>query len=962
MKFYLCFVFHFVFEHVLNCCLLDRKKSPHFHIGCHIDGAPPLGHFVPRPAEMDQLQEYLIIENPFLKSPPGKSLRYSCILYGPGGSGKTRLALDFARDNRGDFDSVLWLDASSEHTLKLGMAKHSSRMTTPCDSFADDSGSDVAGSIGSLTEHELTEPQLSRAVAKCSEWLKHQDNTRWLVILDNFDKLPSTTIGSYNPLTYLPEEHGTVLITSRRADVSHLKAIRVKPVGNEIALKILREWCDNDAIMGELLCFSALMTFLVSVANEITTGPVPDRLLYLLGGLPLALAQAGAYMRQMESSAKSYTELYEEEWDDLFSDAEALLDNYEMNSKTTWNISFRAIERESQAAADLLRLWGCIGNKNLWQGLFTSTEPKTGPKLPIGKCPPWLHQLSNKKAKFSSVIQRLLNYSLVDVAHNPSGVNHYSMHPVIHRWASSLSVHHVAESGAQSHYWIRLALELLARTISLSIQQNQQNVQQGIIPHADALRQRIAGVNDADVKEWCKEPSIQDSFHFLGLLYASQGRLVEAKKMYRIALDAYKRHRGERHKSTLRLAATLGALYLNRGNAREAEKLYRSALEGYEALIVQKGTSSNAPGTLCLVRSKYRIVIRLGCLHMRELRFSKAEELLVQGHEGCASELGSDDKLTWEVLGMLAELYRVQGKLDDARGKAMEARDGLQKLCGDHHPLIIDQLKILGQVYSDQLQFDDARETLTEALRRCKTMPGEDHRPTLEIEELLGRLELRVGQFARAEHHLVQALNGYARILGNSHPATLGAATALGMLYSKQLRTSEAATMLGRVLDEYARYSNQGGLDQLRAMSAMADVQLDTNDLDNALVTYQRVIQGYTRIFGSDHKLTLDIATNLATVHARRGNLAEARCAYDDALRHLDASRHHDKLRCRIKSCIAALCVEQGNLAQAETLYRECAEGYTGILGAESPSTLRMMERINDVSRAINAEASRGGE
>jgi tetratricopeptide (TPR) repeat protein len=65
----------------------------------------------------------------------------------------------------------------------------------------------------------------------------------------------------------------------------------------------------------------------------------------------------------------------------------------------------------------------------------------------------------------------------------------------------------------------------------------------------------------------------------LGLLYADQGKLDEAEKMYQRALQEREKAWGPDHTSTLN---TVGNLYANQGKLDEAEEMYQRALQGRE--------------------------------------------------------------------------------------------------------------------------------------------------------------------------------------------------------------------------------------------------------------------------------------------------------------------------------------------------------------------------------------------
>jgi Tfp pilus assembly protein PilF len=79
--------------------------------------------------------------------------------------------------------------------------------------------------------------------------------------------------------------------------------------------------------------------------------------------------------------------------------------------------------------------------------------------------------------------------------------------------------------------------------------------------------------------------SIEWAYHNLGLLYADQGKLVEAEQMYQRALQGYEKAWGPEHTSTLGTVNNLGLLYADQGKLVEAKQMYQRALQGYEKAV-----------------------------------------------------------------------------------------------------------------------------------------------------------------------------------------------------------------------------------------------------------------------------------------------------------------------------------------------------------------------------------------
>lgn len=81
----------------------------------------PMGKFADRPQDTEALEQGL------LPLKQGRRRR-TLVVHGLGGMGKTQLAADFARRHQHDFSSVLWLNGSSESSIKQSIAACVSRI------------------------------------------------------------------------------------------------------------------------------------------------------------------------------------------------------------------------------------------------------------------------------------------------------------------------------------------------------------------------------------------------------------------------------------------------------------------------------------------------------------------------------------------------------------------------------------------------------------------------------------------------------------------------------------------------------------------------------------------------------------------------------------------------------------------------------------------------------------------
>ena len=75
-----------------------------------------------------------------------------------------------------------------------------------------------------------------------------------------------------------------------------------------------------------------------------------------LGGLPLALDQAGAYLEATGTPLATYQQIYQQHRTDLLAERRAQGTDHPEPVASTWSLSFERVEATNPAASDLLRL------------------------------------------------------------------------------------------------------------------------------------------------------------------------------------------------------------------------------------------------------------------------------------------------------------------------------------------------------------------------------------------------------------------------------------------------------------------------------------------------------------------------------------------------------------------------------------------------------------------------------
>jgi tetratricopeptide (TPR) repeat protein len=144
----------------------------------------------------------------------------------------------------------------------------------------------------------------------------------------------------------------------------------------------------------------------------------------------------------------------------------------------------------------------------------------------------------------------------------------------------------------------------------------------------------------------------------LGLLYAAQGKLGEAEKMYERALRGYEEALGIGHSSTLQTVNNLGALYADQGRLDKAEQMYERALRGHEAL-----SSVRVQQYLPALNTLQNI----GDLYATRAESAKARAMYKRAFSGLSSVLGASSERCMGLAAKIDALPSVSREGEDSR-------------------------------------------------------------------------------------------------------------------------------------------------------------------------------------------------------------------------------------------------------------------------------------------------------
>jgi tetratricopeptide (TPR) repeat protein len=602
---------------------------------------------------------------------------------GLGGIGKTQSAIEYAYRHGHEYRYVLWALADSRESLLTAYSAIAALVHAP--------GYDERDQRG--------------AVPAVKTWLAQHAN--WLLILDNADDIALAA-------EFLPSSAGCpghILLTTRaQATGAIARCVAVEKMGQREGEALLLKRSKARERGGR-----------ISKEERRATAAIVKE----MDGLPLALAQAGAYIEENDSNLVDYWRLYQQRRKDLLAWRSELVRDYPASVATAWDLAFRRIEQENSAAADLLRLCAFLAPDAIPEEIISEGAEHLGEHLA---------PVATDEYTLDAAIRLLLRYSLAQRDSKAKTLT-------LHRLMQAVVQDSLDEEGQR--LWAERAVEAVNAAFSYRGYETIIEFER-FLPHVMACARRIAHFKLASLAAW-------RLLNNAGT-YLRRYRHTGAEAFSKLALAMARQVFGEQHINTAAALHNLAWHYMEQERYDDAVPLFLQALRNYY------NQDSETMGQPLKAHYMAATLNGLGELYRKQQHYQGAEAFYNQALRMQQKALGITHPDTAMTLNNLALLYKQQGNERYPQAEALYRRalDILERgrdLGAEPAQIATTQYNLARLCY-EQGRYEEAEALYKEALRTREKVLGPEHPDTIrtmrEYADLL-RVMGREGEAAALE-------------------------------------------------------------------------------------------------------------------------------------------------------------------------------------------------------------------
>lgn len=727
--------------------------------------------FTGRDLTLDQLHVLLANE------PTIAALTQSYALSGLGGIGKTQLAIEYAYQHRSEYKGVFWVEAETQTSLISSFIRFARALALP----------------------EQTAEDQNKIVSAVLRWFNQHKG--WLLLFDNVEDL--SLIKPFLPTS----SQGALLLTTR------LQALGTLAQRVEIPPMNMQEGCDF--LLARTNHFHQGKERAVPGSQERT---IVEAIVTEMGGLPLALEQAGAYIDSTRCSFSEYLHIFRERQYHLLDEHE-LSDAHPLSVRRTFSLAFERVAQRHPLATNLLAACAFLAPDAIPETFFLEGSSLLGPAF---------RAITENPLAFPEAIKVLLSYSLIQRHSETQTLS-------VHRLVQVVLRERMSESERQG--WRQRVLHQLSAVFPDGSYPTWNQCER-LLPHVFAC---VTAISE-DSKDLELAHLSQKTATYL---YECGQQHEQAEELYQRALSIYEQVLGPQH---LEVAASLYGLASLSGDVdqhkRKAEPLYERALSIYEQAL-----GPQHPDVVKVLSSLARLSWKRGRYQEAERFAKRVVRIYEQDEEPEHSEMA-------RALNGLALIYSYQGRYEEAEPIYQRALRIWEGTLGPDHPNVGATLNNLADLCQDQGRYEEAEPLYERALRIWEGALGLEHPDCATGYYNLASLFYKEGKDEEAQRLYERALQIWEQAFGPEHPRVARTFNGLANISRDQGHYEQAERLYQHALTIYQKYLSPPHPDIADLLYDLAHFHHLQQQTTEAVSIYQQALVMYEQTYGSQHPRT----------------------------------------------------------------------------------------------------------
>lgn len=749
-----------------------------------------------------------------------------CAIVGGAGLGKSHLAVEYVNRNREElYSRIIWLNAEQD-----GLVSNQIR-------FYLDSFFSIRSDSQLRDENSILNNFYQVLNAEC---LSHRDQKKKVcIVFDNAENMKQ--IENYLPNTkLLPALNVDFLITSRYQiwEKPFYMKIEMPDFGAEEIQKYIENYFPN----------------IESKENRDQLPQEIDKLSTLLGGLPLAVSQAIAYIQQTGISFSQFCEfVHEANQKPTVMPGETEKEYKNLNfASSTLTLALANLRSRNHHVEPILDILAYLSPESISESLLQEGWNQFGSK--------------SGSEEFTEALNLLSLYSFItfdstkpmqdkfkDSDRISIEANESARAIKIHRLTQQVIRLNHQKSGIYQNRCQKIFDWVLLRLKFKETDAEDMKRAGFYIPHAMHLEKLVSHISNE---------KMADLFDRIGLqMNLTAGNYDVVREYYEKSLEIKEEIYGRDHLQTAMTLNNLGNLM---GTLRNFEKMKAYLTRALD--IHERHFGKQHPEVAITLGNLGRAWGCLGDYHKEKKLLSKSLKIYEKHY-------GKYHRFTGKALAMLGFALEATEDYVKKQDYLIQSLNILEQYYGKNHPQIGCILYELGTVWGSVGNYEKQKEILSRVLEIYLTYYGKDPIQTGMALEKLGNSWGALGDYEKQKDFLSQGLEIFEKYYGKDHPETGKIVKYLAVAWKSLGNYQEAADLLTRALiaDEKnygdTHFQTATTLHNLGcALGTLGNYEKQRDFLTRALPIFETY-------YGKEHVQTGLVLSNLSNAWGTLGNM-----------------------------------------------------------------------------------------